>query len=101
MFKAESNQIRPYEIVKETPLSVSYKKEKFVLDINAPKEYFIEIQRKENKYHFWAETFDEAKQWLIDGILKEIEMANKTIERENKYLESVKGLIEPKIIVIS
>jgi hypothetical protein len=101
MFKAENLRITPYEIAKETASNVWYKKEKFLIDRNAPKEFFNELQAKRGRYHYWAETFDEAKQWLIDGILKEIEMANKAIEREIKYLESVKGLIEPKITVIS
>ena len=86
---SKSGYIRKYEVTKETDQTVWFKEA-----YGLPKKELIRQERKKSNYDAWFNTFDEAKQYLIDLHKANIISAQARIDYENNEIEKVYQLKE-------
>ncbi|MBJ9709861.1 hypothetical protein [Burkholderia gladioli] len=77
--------IRAYEVVKETPASVTY--------VDGRRN---RAERKIAQNHCWFDTWQECKDWLVLEAEKEVDSARVRLQRANDKLGNAKGLKEHK-----
>ena len=92
MFKYQTNnyriEIEKVEIIKETDKTIWIKKK------NSNGKEYISQSRKESSWNCYFDTFDEAKQSLIDKNIKDFESLNQRIESNRKEYAEIKKLEE-------
>jgi hypothetical protein len=52
-------------------------------------------EKKETNYVFYADTFEDAKAWLVRNYEREVSAARRALEYANSKLGNVKGLKDP------
>lgn len=93
-FKTNSqNEIIKYEIIKETKLRITYIK--FISDVQTKEYKSIEVtENKKSMFHSWHDTFEDAKNYLINWHNLRIEYFKKEIENTTLIIEKIKLLVE-------
>ena len=73
-------RIEEYEVVKETAHRVTFKKESkhYLTGIDQIK---IDTENKSSNYHQWHDSFENAKQFLVERALKGIAEREKQISK--------------------
>ena len=85
-----------YELKKETDKSVWVREEKWTLR-EGPKQYETRRRAKESRGERFFNNFDEAKEWLINEIERQVESHKKTLSLKLNDLEKVKNFFKPTV----
>lgn len=83
-----SNDIVKHEVVKETAARITFKKNRL---FEKDKEY-IDTENKNSSWHTWHDTFEDAKQYLINKTERRIEYLKQDLEMQNKLLQQYSSL---------
>lgn len=82
--------ITKYEVIKETEKQITFIKKWINWD---KKEQSIEVrENKDSNYHKWHDTFEEAKNYLIEYNKKQIENLETQIIKAKEKLSKVQSL---------
>jgi hypothetical protein len=89
----QGTKIEKFEVVKETPQRVTYKKEyrSWVNDIIEIKEV---TENKNTNWASWHDSFEEARKYLLDIQRSRIEDYKRQIEYCNKQIDKILELVE-------
>lgn len=81
-------EIEKVEIEKETDKTL------WVKEKNSHGKEYISQCRKDSSWHKYFDTFEDAKQYLIEKNIKEFENLNEKIENNRKEYSEIKKLTE-------
>lgn len=89
-YRLYSGSIKAYEVVKETPKQIVYLKARFFND----EKLFEEREMKVSYWHSWHDTFEQAKNHLIEDRKKEINVLLIRIKKLEDDLADIELLKE-------
>ncbi len=90
-YRTRHNRITAVEIIRETSKSVVYLEKQFV--IGGGEDKFVERKsRKSGEYENWHDTWDAAKEFLIEYASVEVNYAQRILDMKKSALQNAKGL---------
>lgn len=89
-YRLYSGEIKPYEVVKETPKQVVYLKRHYFKS----EEFVEEREMKISHWWSWHDTFEQAKNYLLFTKEQEVNRYLSIINRLNNEIEKIKLLNE-------